>query len=446
MTTAKLEATPDVALLPTPIAIVASGFRPGERVTLRSRLVDDAGVEWAAHGLFVADAQGRIDLAEAPSEEGTYAGVDAAGLLWSMRPAPVCDRGFMIGATERLHKIGLPHVDPVKALRFELSASVDGAVRARCPLTLQRLADGIEVQALRDGLLRGTVFRWRDRSRPRGAIMSLTGSGGGVEMGFAPVLASLGYDVLSLAYFSFEDLPAAISAIPLEYFADGLAWMRRELGATRLAVQGASRGGEATMAIASYLPELIDGALAIVPMYTTSHGWDPARGADGNRGPSWTWQGQDVPYAPALPGTSFEDMKRIGDASPNGFVMTPEYHAMLNQPAARLHAALPIERFKGRLLMISGQDDQMWPSSWGADRVVDRLRALGHRHPYQHLSLPDTGHVTPLPNTVTTFTPAIYHSLLNVFLACGGNPAATARTSRLTWEAMKAHYRAVFEA
>ena len=160
--------------------------------------------------------------------------------------------------------------------------------------------------------------------------------------------------------------------------------------------------------------------------------------------PSWTWNGQDVPYASALPGTPFEEMKRIGEAAPNGFVMTPEYHQVLNQPAARQHAALPIERFKGRLLMISGQDDQMWPGSWGSDLVVNRLRANGHGAPYRHLALPGTGHVTPLPNTVTTFSPAIYHSLLNVFLACGGNPAATARTSRDTWNAMVEHYLSVF--
>jgi hypothetical protein len=39
----------------------------------------------------------------------------------------------------------------------------------------------------------------------------------------------------------------------------------------------------------------------------------------------------------------------------------------------------------------------------------------------------------------------VYHSLANVFLACGGNPAATARTSRLTWDALVSHYAAVFE-
>jgi acyl-coenzyme A thioesterase 1/2/4 len=300
MSTCTLAATPDVALLPTPIRIHATGFAPGERVRISSRLVDDAGVDWGAHGEFVADAHGCIDLDEAPSEDGTFTGVDAAGLFWSMRPSPVADRTFMIKASEKAHKLGLPHVDPVKPLRFELSASAGGEIRATAKLTLERLVDGIEVQPLREGPLRGMVFRWKDRSRTRGAIMSLTGSGGGVEMGYAPVLASLGYDVLSLAYFAYEDLPPMIAAIPLEYFEEGFAWMRRALGANRVAVQGASRGGEATLAIASYLGDQVDGALAIVPMYATCHGWDPAKGADASNGPSWTWRGADVPHCPPL--------------------------------------------------------------------------------------------------------------------------------------------------
>lgn len=87
---------------------------------------------------------------------------------------------------------------------------------------------------------------------------------------------------------------------------------------------------------------------------------------------------------------------------------------------------------------------QMWPSAWGSDIVVNRLRAKGFAFPFEHLCLPETGHITPLPNTVTTFCPALFHSLLNIFLACGGTPAGTARASRMTWDAIKAHYERVF--
>ena len=83
-------------------------------------------------------------------------------------------------------------------------------------------------------------------------------------------------------------------------------------------------------------------------------------------------------------------------------------------------------------------------SAWGSDVIVNRLRAKGFKHPFHHLCLQETGHITPLPNTVTTFCPALLHSLLGIFLACGGTPAGTARESRRTWEAMQEHYRVVF--
>jgi acyl-coenzyme A thioesterase 1/2/4 len=436
-----LSATPSEALQPTAIQVTATGFAAGERVTLASRLVDDAGVEWTAHGVFVADAAGRIDLRDAPSEAGTFTGVDPAGLFWSLRPQPVADRSFMIKATQKAHKLGQPHVDPVKPLRIELTATAEGGSTANCVVTLTRLADGIDVVPLRDGRLRGMVFRWRDRTKPRGAIMSLTGSGGGVEWGYAPLLASLGYDVVSLAYFAYEDLPPAVVSIPLEYFEEGFAWMRRELGATKIAVQGASRGGELTLVLAAHLPNDVAGAIAIVPMFVAAAGWDPEKGVSGS---SWTYRGQDIPFAPPAPTPSIEEFRRRGELEPNGYACTPEAKEEVDHPEVRENLAIPVERARGPVLLISGVDDQMWPSAWGSDIVVNRLRAKGFAFQFEHLCLPETGHITPLPNTVTTFCPALFHSLLNIFLACGGTPAGTARASRMTWDAIKVHYERVF--
>ncbi len=436
-----LTAAPGEALQPTAIRITAAGFAAGEAVRIASRRIDDAGVTWAAHGNFIADHHGTIDLDTAPSESGTYTGTDRAGLFWSMLPTPVADRSFMINAAERSHKLGVPHFDPIKTIEIELTAHSGDTVRASTTVRLTRLADGVELLPVRDGRLRGMLLRWKDRSRQRGAIMSLTGSGGGVEMGYAPLLASLGYDVLSLAYFAYEDLPSGIASIPLEYFEEGFQWMQRELKPTCIAIQGASRGGELTVALASYLPQYVKGAIAIVPMYASSAGWDPEQGV---AGPSWTFRGENIPFAPSTNLRSLEDMKRLGDEALYGYAATPDYRADLDRPEVRANAALPIERAGGPLLLISGKDDQMWPCAWGADRIVDRLRAKGFAHPYRHLALDDTGHITPTPNMVTSLSRAVYHSLANVFLACGGSPAGAALASRQTWDAMVEHYQLVF--
>ena len=176
-------------------------------------------------------------------------------------------------------------------------------------------------------------------------------------------------------------------------------------------------------------------------MFTTSAGWDPKAGV---AGPSWTFGGREIPYAEARSVRSVEDMRRLARETLVGYAAAPDYKADLDRPEVREQAALPVERAGGPILLISGIDDQMWPCRWGSDLVVDRLRAKGFSHRFHHLALQNTGHITPLPNQITTFAPSIYHSLADVLLACGGTAQGSAAGSRLTWDAMLAHYEHIF--
>ena len=436
-----LTVTPEYALVPTEISICASGCEPGGKVHLKASLRDDAGVDWQSDGHFIADASGNVDVHSAPSESGTFAGIDPAGLFWSMRPLDQDLATFQLDATERPHKLGQPVEDPLKPRVISFSAEVDGTVRATSAVTLCKLDPAIETFEVRVGNLRGMAFRWKDRSPKRGGIMSLTGSGGGVEMNYAPLLASLGYDVFSLAYFAYEDLPSAIINIPLEYFAEGFEWMKTHFGSEKIAVQGASRGGELSVLLAATFPQYVKGAIPIVAMYATSPGWDPS---DGVEGPSWTFAGEAIPYPPAIPSTSLEDMQTEGRTLPNGFPLTPWYRALMSQPEAMANCSIAIENAGGPILMVSGVEDEMWPCAWGSDRITDRLRARDFQHSFSHLALRETGHITPLPNQITTFNSSLVHSLTPIRFACGGTAQGSARNSRLFWDAMVAHYQAVF--
>jgi hypothetical protein len=199
MTGPKLHVDAGNGLYVNPIVVRALGFSAGETVWIRAELADDAGVTWRSRGRFVADAAGCVDVADSPSEEGTFTGIDPAGLFWSMQPQSGLDKRFQIEATEKAHKLGQPHfADPYASCLVKLTAATDSGPTAEHVLELHRLLPGIEVIPVRDGRLRGVLLRQPDRSRVKGAIMSLTGSGGGVEAGYAPMLASQGYDVFSL--------------------------------------------------------------------------------------------------------------------------------------------------------------------------------------------------------------------------------------------------------
>lgn len=435
--------TPEDAFQPEPISICATGFRPGERVRLESRLLDDEGAEWSAWGQFVADSNGAVNVANAPSEEGTFTGVDPAGLFWSMRPHSGLDRSFQTQASHPRHMFGLPALDPTEPYEVAITASTDeGEVTAQ--VRISRVIGDIDIFDVSDGRVRGKAFRWRDRTKGRGAIMTLTGSGGGLELGYSPLLASLGYDVLGLAYFNYDDLPEMLASIPLEYFEEAFQWMRREFGCEQIAVQGASRGGELTLVLASYLPEYVKGCVAVVPMYATVSGWDHGTN---QMGPSWTFNGSAIPYAPwEDEPMSMDALQRLGEGDPLGYAMAPLFRSALEKGETRENCYIPVERASGPILCVSGIEDAMWDCSWGSDIVINRLRAHGFKHRYAHLALRETGHLTPLPNQVTTFSEALYHPLAHVFLACGGNPQGAARNSRLYWDAIREHYEHIFGA
>lgn len=260
-------------------------------------------------------------------------------------------------------------------------------------------------------------------------------------MNFAPLLASLGYDVLSLAYFAYDDLPTGICSIPMEYFAEGLSWMQREFGVRRIGVQGGSRGGELSLMLAAYFPDQVCSIIPMVPMFASSAGWDPVHGASGA---SWTLDGKNIPYAKSRT-PSHEEMAAKGEASSTGYAASPDYLEDLDKPEVRQNCMIPIDRAKANILLISGEDDQMWPSRWGSELVVNHLRAKGYAYPFRHLVLLQAGHLTLPPNSVTTFSNAVYHPLADIFLTCGGTPSGSAHAGRVMWDAMVAHYENTLE-
>ncbi|TWJ24510.1 acyl-CoA thioester hydrolase/bile acid acetyltransferase-like protein [Micromonospora endolithica] len=70
----------------TPVRIRVTGAEPGERVVVRAEAVDRAGVTWRSTASFAADGGGTVDLGADTPVDGSYRGMDAMGLFWSMEP------------------------------------------------------------------------------------------------------------------------------------------------------------------------------------------------------------------------------------------------------------------------------------------------------------------------------------------------------------------------
>ena len=79
-----LTITPAGAALDTPLRIRVAGCGSGAIVAVTTTQLDPAGRSWSASAKFVADDQGVVDTTSDPPLTGSYEGVDAMGLVWSI--------------------------------------------------------------------------------------------------------------------------------------------------------------------------------------------------------------------------------------------------------------------------------------------------------------------------------------------------------------------------
>ncbi|MEO0405099.1 MAG: acyl-CoA thioester hydrolase/BAAT C-terminal domain-containing protein [Bacteroidota bacterium] len=54
---------------------------------------------------------------------------------------------------------------------------------------------------------------------------------------------------------------------------------------------------------------------------------------------------------------------------------------------------IPVEQISGPVVLISGKDDQLWPSSFMANQIERRLKKRGFPFPVFNLQYEDSGHL-----------------------------------------------------
>lgn len=227
--------------------------------------------------------------------------------------------------------------------------------------------------------------------QPRQAIVMLGGSEGGKiwsSIGTRkPVnqLVSLGYTLLSLAYFKSPELPATVEAIPLEYFERAFEWLagQKEVLSNELIIIGVSKGGEAALLLGSLNPK-IKAVVALSPSHVVWQGIPKMGGEISNaRKSTWTYKGDALPFVPYQftswnLGTSIRTVL-FGE-------LLKEHEKALQNEASVTAAIIPVEKIQGPILLMSGKRDQMWPSTAMCEQIIRRLEACGFGYPYQHVA------------------------------------------------------------
>lgn len=243
------------------------------------------------------------------------------------------------------------------------------------------------------------------------AVLVLAGSSGALETDRCDVLAAHGATALTIRWFGGPGQQPGAFEVPVETFTaalDRLAALAPD--ADRLAVVGSSFGAEAALVTASLDPR-VDAVVALAPSSVVWAGVDER----GRQTSHWTHRGRPLPFAP------FDD-SWTADTDP------PSYRRLYEQSLRRhaeeaAAAAIAVERIVGDVVLVAGEDDQVWPAA-------DFARAVAGRRASHGLTTalvvhPDAGHRVVLPGE----TPVERGRAM----ARGGSPEADAALGRQAW-------------
>tara|TARA_B100002049_G_C16009286_1_gene345052 strand:- start:36 stop:875 length:840 start_codon:yes stop_codon:yes gene_type:complete len=205
---------------------------------------------------------------------------------------------------------------------------------------------------------------------------------GGSEGGFPdrlekPVIAA-GHPVLSVAYFKHAALPAELEHIPLEYFGHALSWLRKnnKQAAEGIMVVGWSKGAELALILASEHSE-VQRVIAIAP---SSVVWAGIL-SDYTKvpGSSWTKGGEPLPHVPFKPAGKVNGLLDL-------------YTQSLANRADNGAADIHVESIAASVLLLTGSDDEIWPSPAMASTVCDKLNEASEGQ-CRHVNLNGRGHL-----------------------------------------------------
>jgi len=226
-------------------------------------------------------------------------------------------------------------------------------------------------------------------------VILLGGSEGGDWFGttIGPRLAARGFAALSLPYYSsgwsgasIPGLPTAFRVIPIDRLGAVRDWLtaRRDVDGDRIALYGASKGGEFALAAAARY-HWIDAVVAIVPSDVIWEGWGD--GAPAGTSSSFSWQGEPLPFVP------YEGMDVVlaGFAQGRGgSFLKPHVEGRRRHAEKAAAARIMVEAITAPIFLAGGDRDTTWPSGQMVRTIVERRAESGL--PTEAYTFADAGH------------------------------------------------------
>jgi len=208
--------------------------------------------------------------------------------------------------------------------------------------------------------------------------------GGGFSDYWAEEFSNLGYSALSLPYHRQKGLPDLIERIPLEYFEKAMDWISsKNPHSKKLFILGASTNAELALLLASKFPKKVKGVIAICPSSVT---WSNTvfPWSSNEVMSKWTLYGEDLPFVA---------MKKI-ESQGGGLLETlPYWNSGLNDTFQIDEATIKVESINGPILLITPEDDTVWPSKRMSKMIESRIKKHAFTHTFTNLVYPNAGHL-----------------------------------------------------
>lgn len=206
--------------------------------------------------------------------------------------------------------------------------------------------------------------------RHEGVIICFGGSEGSPNFAMAARLAEEGYETLAVFMFGMPHQPKTLVDVPLEAFEDVLDYAKPLLSdGEPLTVLGASKGAEYALNLATKYKR-IDKLILIAPAAYNFSGLDFEK-----LGSSWTWQGKELPYIDVRQsdfGVFFRDML-LPSVINTPVAYKNIYDSAIDKDTKREDKLIPVETIQAKMLLIAGEDDQVWNSATMGDLIKKQL-------------------------------------------------------------------------
>ncbi|QSX41751.1 acyl-CoA thioester hydrolase/BAAT C-terminal domain-containing protein [Shewanella cyperi] len=223
-------------------------------------------------------------------------------------------------------------------------------------------------------------------------VIAFGGSEGGIATGDSngEMIAPHGVAVLGLAFFKEKGISQTLDQIPMEYFIDAIEYLESQplIDSSRIGVVAGSRGSEAAFLLAT-MDSRIKSVVVTTPSKVAWYGLTVPKSA-------WTFKGQDIPALSLELDSNAKLIERFNVALEN--------QENVNK------ALFKFENINGPLLMISAENDQIWPSYQMSKDIEVYLKDKKFKYPVTHNSY-KTGH-----GFSKETAPEIKDSIINHFL------------------------------